>query len=176
MKIFTLVCSVLLLGCAIAFAQTPATEPGSATPVPASTPLAAAPSVSPAPTIPDDEQSLLAIEQEWSNANLHGDADYLSRLVTDDFVSTNGRGETNNKAAELKGAHDRTVHYTVFENHDMTVHLYNNAAIITGRTRLKGTISASGKLAEAEAQFTHFFIRVDNHWRAAGAHTSRMGD
>ena len=139
---------------------------------PAAPSPAAAPSASP---VPSDEQQLLAIEQEWSNAYLHGDAEYLARLFTDDFVFTSARAELNSKKDELREVRDRAVHYTVFENHDMMVRVHGDTAVVTGRSRLKGTVSASGKLTETDAQFTSTFARIDGRWRALAAHVSQVG-
>ena len=159
MKPIFVVCVLFLFGLCMVRAQTPTPAPET----PATTPSAAS-----------DEQQLLTIEQEWCGAYLHGDADYLTRLLTDDFVITNSRAEVNDKAAELQETRDRTVHYTVFENRDMTVRVHGDAAVVTGRTRLKGTIAASGKAIEAEVQFTDVFARIDGRWRAIAAHSSRV--
>lgn len=171
MKLILLACGVLVRGTLTLTAQEPLPGPTPA-PAPAATPDASPPPVA---VVVDDETQLLNIEQEWCNAYLHSDAGYLSRLLTDDFVFTNGQAETSDKTAELQQARDRTVHYTVFENRDMTVRLHGDTAVVTGRTRCKGTVAATGKFVDAEMQFTAVFARVQGRWRAVAAHVSRAG-
>lgn len=169
MKLILLACGVLVRGTLTLTAQEPLPGPTLA-PAPA-----AIPDSPPPVAVVDDETQLLNIEQEWCNAYLHSDADYLSRLLTDDFVFTSGQAETSDKAAELQQARDRTVHYTVFESRDMTVRLHGDTAVVTGRTRCKGTVAATGKFVDADAQFTAVFARVQGRWRAVAAHVSRVG-
>ena len=160
MRLIFLTCGALVWGTLSLSAQGPSPEP---TPTTTATPAT------------DDETQLLTVEQEWCNAYLHSDVDYLSRLLADDFIFTNDHAETNDKAQELQQARDRTVHYTVFENHDMTVHLHGDTAVVTGRTRFKGTVAATGKPAEAEVQFTDVFARLQGRWHAVAVHVSRVG-
>ena len=79
-------------------------------------------SIHAAPTAAEDEAAIMQIEREACNAYLHGDAGYLDALLTDDFSAINGRAELNDKAAELAEVRGKQVHYTTFENHDMTLH------------------------------------------------------
>lgn len=150
-------------------------EPSPATAASASPAASPAPPPSATPSVAADEEQLLGIQQEWADACLHADAEYVARLLTDDWVYTNERAEMSSKAAEIQQTRERTVRYTVFENHDMTVHLHGDAAVVTGRTRFKGTIAASGKLIEADVQFTDTFVRIEGRWRVAATHVSRAG-
>ena len=172
MKWILLVCGALIWGMVSLAAQepSPATTP---TPVPAPA-ATAAPVALPSAAV-DDETQLLAIEQEWGNACLHSDVDYLSRLLADDFVFTDERAGTGDKAQALREARERKMHYTLFENHDLMLHLHGDTAVVTGRTCFKGTVAATGKLVDADTQFTDVFARIQGRWRAVAAHVSRVG-
>ncbi len=119
------------------------------------------------------EAEILQIERDACNAYLHADADYLDKLLTEDFSAINGRGEINTKAEELAEVRQRAVRYTTFENRDMQVHLHGDTTVVVGLTTVKGETSEHKAFA-IEVRFTDVFTRIDGRWRMLAGHSSRI--
>lgn len=100
----------------------------------------------------------------------HSDADAMSELFTEDFTLTNSAGVVTTRTDDVNLARGKTVHYDKFEKKDMKARLHGDAAIVTGRTTVKGT---SGKNSfSAEFQFTDTLVLQDGRWRVASSHVS----
>ena len=125
------------------------------------------------PAASQDEQAILKIEKEACDAYLHGDADYLAGLLTDDFSFTNGRAEMNNKQEELAEVRAKKVHYTTFENQDMKVHLHGGTAVVIGKTIVKGTTEKNEPI-DIAVEFTDVFTKIGENWKMLAGHVSRI--
>ncbi|MDQ6810053.1 MAG: nuclear transport factor 2 family protein [Verrucomicrobiota bacterium] len=122
---------------------------------------------------PNESDQILRLEQEWCAAYQRGDADAIALALTDDYTLTDSKGQITGKADDLQDARSGKVHYDVFQNEEMKVRTYGGtAAIVTGKTKLKGT--ADGKAIDVLVQFTDTLVKVDNSWRLAAGHVSRL--
>jgi len=121
-----------------------------------------------------DEQAILQIEKDWCNAYLKGNVAYFQKIMTDDFTLTNAGGDVSTKAEEIADAKSGEVKYSVFEDKNMRVRLYGDAAVVTGQTVLKGTIVANGRVIDTKVQFTDTFVRQNGEWHAVAAHASKL--
>lgn len=120
-----------------------------------------------------DETEIRRVEDEACKAYLHSDADYLAKLLTEDFVFTNGQAEMSDKDAELAEVRAKAVHYTAFENSEMVVRQHGDQAVVTGITLVEGT-PIGGKPFSIKVRFTDVLARVDGHWRLLAGHVSRI--
>ena len=80
-------------------------------------------------------------------------------------ISSTTRG---NEIDELRNGR---VHYDVFENYDMKARLYDDTAVVVGKTHVRGT--AEGKAFDRVVQFTDTLIKRDGQWQLAAGHVSR---
>jgi ketosteroid isomerase-like protein len=117
------------------------------------------------------EDEVLAVAREWMDAYRHNDAAALDRILANDYMLTDSRGNRTTKADDLAAARAGSVHYDVYEPSDLRVRLYGDTAILTGKNRLRGT--TDGKPFELEITFTDTLSRIDGRWRAVAAHVSR---
>ena len=124
------------------------------------------------PGAPADEAAELQTIHDACKAFLDGDADRIAELLTEDFTLTDSSGVVTTRADDIEHARKGTILYEVFENHDMKVRLHGDAALITGRTTVKGT--AGDTPFAAEFQFTDTLVRSDGRWRVAASHVSRV--
>jgi ketosteroid isomerase-like protein len=119
------------------------------------------------------QQEVLQFERDACKAFLEADVVALERVLTPDFTLTLSNGEVSTRADEINELHSGKVHYDVFENYDMLARLYgNDAAVILGKTRVKGT--ADGKPFDRVVQFTDTLIKRDGRWQLAAGHVSRI--
>ncbi|HWM92393.1 MAG TPA: nuclear transport factor 2 family protein [Thermoanaerobaculia bacterium] len=125
-----------------------------------------------APEASGDEAAVLQAVRDACKTYLDGDADRLAEVLTEDFTLTDSSGVVTTRADDIEHARKGTIRYEVFENHDMKVRLHGDAAVITGRTTVKG--QAGGTPFAAEFQFTDTLVRRDGRWRFVASHVSRI--
>jgi uncharacterized protein (TIGR02246 family) len=119
-----------------------------------------------------DEAAVIQATHDACKAYLAGDADRLAEVLTEDFTLTDASGVVTTRADDIENAKKGTVRYEVFENYDMKVRLHGDAAVVTGRTRVKG--KAGDTPFAAEFQFTDTLVRREGRWRFAASHVSRV--
>ncbi len=125
-----------------------------------------------APAASDDEQAIRRVEQALCDAFRAGDADAIARLEDATYTLTNSRGEVTTRADDIADAKKGEVRYSEFRNHDTTIRLYGDAAIVLGITSLKGT--AGAKAFEADFRFTDTYVRRADGWKIAASHATRL--
>lgn len=119
-----------------------------------------------------DHEAVLAAERAACRAYQESDAAALETLLAEGYTLTNSRGEVAARAEDIAEVRGGSVHYTIFENRDMQVRLYGDAAVVTGKTFLQGTVA--GKPVAATFQFTDTLIRRAGRWLLAASHATRI--
>lgn len=119
-----------------------------------------------------DEAAVLEAVRATCKAYLDGDPARMTELLTADFTLTDASGAVSTREDDLENARKGTIRYQVFENHDMKVRLHGDAAIVTGRTTVKG--NAGSAAFAAEFQFTDTLVRDADRWKFAASHISRV--
>ena len=122
----------------------------------------------------DEENAVLQTERELCTAYLKGDADAIAQGVMEDYTLTNSTGKITTRADDINEAKKSNPKYEVFENYDMKVRLHGDAAIVTGRTHVKGI--SSGKPFDSQFQFTDTFVKDGARWRLYAGHVSKLPD
>lgn len=84
------------------------------------------------------EEEIKRIELERNEAILAGDSAALDRMTSDDYTFITQRGELRTKAEIVAGFKASTFKYSEREISDLTIRVYGNAAVVTGRARQKG--------------------------------------
>jgi ketosteroid isomerase-like protein len=121
-----------------------------------------------------DEQTINSIEHRWCEAFLKGDADYIDSVMDPTFVQTNVRGEISDKPQELTELRHGDIDYDRFETSDLKVHLYDNCAVVTGQTYIKGKVKATGRQIDASIRITDTFVKRNGAWKIVASHTTMV--
>src|SRR5689334_2858127 len=119
----------------------------------------------------DDEREIRKVETALCEALRAGDAASIARLEDDTYTLTNSKGEVTTRPDDIADA-KKGVRYDEFRNHDQTVRLYGDAAIVLGVTSVKG--SAGGKPFAADFRFTDTYVRRADGWKIAASHATRL--
>lgn len=119
-----------------------------------------------------DEREILRVEAAICHAFEVGDAAYLRTALDPRFTLVDSRGAVTDLAQNLAEVEAREPRYREFRNHDQSVRLYGDAAIVTGITSIKGT--AGGDAFQADFRFTDTWVYRDGRWIMAASHASRL--
>ncbi len=109
------------------------------------------------------EQSLMAIQRRWAAALVHRDIATLESILADDLAGIDTRGEPWNKEqylAEVKSSDFVAESASV---DDMTVRVFVNTAVVTGRYVEKST--NKGKETSVNARFVEVYAKRAGRWQ-----------
>jgi ketosteroid isomerase-like protein len=110
----------------------------------------------------------LAADRQFFAALLAGSAGDLDRILTDDFVIIDVMsGAEATKPAFLAVVGSGDLRFEAIEPAENRVRLYGQTAVITGRTRMRG--SYAGAPFAARSRYTHVFVEQAGRWRLASA-------
>jgi hypothetical protein len=115
-----------------------------------------------------DEQTLIALDKQWTAAELRLNADdqkTISRIVADDYTGTTPFGQIENKAqymAALKATPDTDV------ADEYVVHFFNDnkLAIMSHRGSVNG---------KPTYRSTHVWVKRGSNWELLQNHVSNIG-
>ncbi|MBZ5542726.1 MAG: nuclear transport factor 2 family protein [Acidobacteriia bacterium] len=115
----------------------------------------------------DVAAELKALENAWSDAMLKHDAAALDAILDDSLVEISPAGTVSNKAKDLADLKAGEPKLESFSLDDMKVHVYGNAAVVTGRFAIKGT--DKGKDISGTGRFTDTFVKRNGKWRCVAS-------
>ena len=87
---------------------------------------------------PSAEEEIRSLEQERNVAILNGDAAALGRMTADDYTFITLRGELRTKSEIVKGFQSGSFKYESRQISDLTIRVYGDTAVVTGRSNQKG--------------------------------------
>src|SRR5713101_6982780 len=116
--------------------------------------------------------ALLKLTDQITSAKSKKDVAQLERLLTDDFILTNPAGFVASRSEYLDGVKADTATYESVTNHDQVVNVYDNAAVVTGSTIVKGRYA--GNEIGGEFRFTNVFIKGKIGWQCAATQLTRV--
>ena len=119
-----------------------------------------------------DVEDVLRWEREGCAAYQGNDAATIERMVADGYVLTNSRGGYDTKADDLKAARNKDVTFTTFHNENMKVRIFDQTAIVTGTTIVKG-VAKDGSRIDLAVLFTDTLVKMNGRWQLVAGHVSK---
>jgi hypothetical protein len=117
-----------------------------------------------------EEGRLLALESAWNHAEQSKDARAMEQLLADTFVYVDYDGTLMNRKQYLSSVMKSKVQDEQINNDGMTVHLYGNAAVVTGAYRDKGI--EKGKPFVRRGRFIDTWINDKGTWRCVASQST----
>jgi ketosteroid isomerase-like protein len=111
---------------------------------------------------PSAEEEIQSLEQERNVAILNGDAAALDRMTADDYTFITLRGELRTKSEVVKGFQLGSFKYESRQISDLTIRVYGDTAVVTGRSNQKGM--ENGKNYSGDYRFTRVYVRQKGRW------------
>ncbi|WP_222873211.1 nuclear transport factor 2 family protein [Hankyongella ginsenosidimutans] len=113
------------------------------------------------------------LESQYESSVRQQDVATLERLIANDFVATSSRGELRDKATEIADiAPAPGIEVRGFELDDISVRLFGDAAIVTGRAKLDVRIGA--RASSSVSRYTRIYARREENWRIVGQQLTRI--
>ena len=117
-----------------------------------------------------EEGRLVALESAWNHAEQSKDAAALNQLLSESLVYVDYDGSLLNKKEFLATTLHNSVQQETINNDGMTVHVYGNAAVVTGVYRDKGI--EKGKPFLRRGRFTDTWINQNGTWQCVASQST----
>ena len=111
----------------------------------------------------DDKAVVAKLDIEYQAAVKANDVATMSRILADDFVLVNGRGQAFTKADLLKSAASKDFLYEHQEDTNQTVRVWGNTAVVTALLWLKGTNKSVP--FDYKLWFSDTYVRTPAGWK-----------
>jgi ketosteroid isomerase-like protein len=116
------------------------------------------------------EQELIKAENQWNDALVHVDIEALDKLIATEYAETGDKGQRSTKAEHLSSVKSGDFKVTSAVLDDLKVHVYGNAAVVTGRNTTKE--QEKGKDTSGVYRFTDTWAKRDGRWQCVASHWS----
>jgi len=113
---------------------------------------------------PSVEEQIKKMEKDRAAAVVKADVATLEGLTSDDYVLINANGQVSNKAETMNNIKTGVIKLTSNEVSDMTVRVYGDTAVVTGKSTAKGTIG--GIALKGPVMFTRVYVKKNGKWQS----------
>src|SRR5215216_4623673 len=118
-------------------------------------------------------QELTDIQQQLAKAWMAGDRAAIERIIAPDWSVTGTDGRVSTRADVLRDVFETKVHHiTLVEIDNVSVRVFGDGAVVTGRTHGRGEYS--NVPYDVTLRFTDVFVRHDGRWQAVASHASLL--
>jgi ketosteroid isomerase-like protein len=114
------------------------------------------------------------METDRAAAVVKGDWAKLEKETSDDYTLINMNGQMSNKSQMVEGFKSGQNKLTADDLSDMTVRVYDNVAVVTGKLDVKGTMG--GKDVTGQGMFTRVYVKKGGHWQAVALQQTRLSN
>ncbi|MDQ3252943.1 MAG: nuclear transport factor 2 family protein [Acidobacteriota bacterium] len=121
------------------------------------------------------EQEVLQLDRELIEARrkaTKGDATALDRILADDFIATSLRGRVANKAQYIKYSTRPNLSFHNFNTEEVKARVYGDAAVITGRTTVKGRYQ--DEEFDTQFRYTRLYVKRGGLWQIVTSHLTSV--
>lgn len=126
-----------------------------------------------AQNVKSDQDVLIELEREWDAAFHSQNAEFIERVLADEFIATYGDGTRGDKAKELALAREFDQQVDSSHLDDFMVKVYRDTAIVWFTQYLVGPVK--GKPTEVQYQYMDVWVVRDGRWQAVASQSTRVG-
>jgi ketosteroid isomerase-like protein len=112
------------------------------------------------------------LEDARNQAILKGDAAAIEKMTSDDYTFITLKGELRTKPEIVKGFASGSFKYQSRTISDLKVHVYGDAAVMTGRSIQKGV--ENGKDYSGDYWFTRVYAKQNGAWLTVALQTTMI--
>jgi len=118
------------------------------------------------------EDTLIQMENEWTQADTNHDAAALNRILAEDWIGIDFEGTVSNKPQALKGIASGAANLESVVLRNMKVRVFGNMAVITGTDTERGEYH--GKDSSGRYVWTDVFVRRNGRWQAVSSQSTKL--
>ena len=118
------------------------------------------------------EQQIAQLEEQSRDAALKGDSSFLEKHLANDYVRIRPDGNMEDRQQAIDAMKNGTVKFSSIDVADRQIHVYGNAAVVTGKATVKGTMN--GNAVDGDYRTSRTWVKVGGQWKVAAFHTSAM--
>lgn len=120
-----------------------------------------------------DESPPLSVERQFFTALVEASVEDLDRVLGDDFILIEVMGGSEiTKPLLVAAIGSGQLKFEAIEPADSRVRIYQSAAVITGRTQMKGRFGETP--FTVSSRYTHVFVEEEGRWRMVSAQGTQI--
>jgi ketosteroid isomerase-like protein len=116
---------------------------------------------------------IMHLARDWTAAELRGDIAFLQMVLSDDFIGIGPLGFMLTKQEWLARHQSGDLKYQSLDLDEVTVRIYNEAAVLIGRQTQAATYR--GSAITAQLRTTLVLVQNQEQWWLASLHFSSIG-
>ena len=110
------------------------------------------------------EEQVRKLERDLVSALVRGDLKVLDRILAGDLIYIHSSGLVDTKASFIDSIKSGALKYEAIDHDDISVRMFNNLALITGRSAVK--VRSGGESAELRKPATQIHLHLRKARRA----------
>jgi ketosteroid isomerase-like protein len=114
----------------------------------------------------------MQMERDWAKAMMSGDNATMDRIIASDWVLTDPMGHRTSRAEAVGDLRSGALKFESTVPLDMEVRVFGDTALVSGRTRDKGTFK--GQDISGDYRFTDVFVKRDGRWQAVSTQVTKV--
>ena len=118
-----------------------------------------------------DEEALLQIERDWTNAAINKDKEVLENILAKDYVGNRDEGVRNKKQA-IASVMSSALKIESLENSDMQPMVFGDTGVVYGMVSAKG--KRSSKDIGGKYRFTDIYEKRDGIWQCVASYSTEV--
>jgi len=112
------------------------------------------------------EQYIRESEKQWAEAVASGDSTVIQRILADDFVGVDVKGNQYDKQHEVHGTHDAPKYFKSNHLNDVKIRFYGNTAVAQGD---ETWVRYSGEQLTGRFVWTDTWVLRNDKWQIVAA-------
>ncbi len=126
-----------------------------------------------------NSENLIQAIQNFNTAFENGDVDKLDKMITNNYIHTNGSwkafgkedwlGYMSKRRTRLDSGELRIGKYQM---NDLNIEMYGTAAVVTGKITIEGI--ENGESFSRDIRISNFWVFRNGRWKRAGFHDTRI--
>ena len=117
-------------------------------------------------------EEIRKVDRERIQAQVSADRVALDQIYADDFIGIGPSGTLRTKKDVLSDFASGSLKFQSITTDDVRVRVYDNAAVETGLSTMKG--QDAGNVVPEENRFTRVWIKQGGRWRLVANHYSNL--
>ena len=118
------------------------------------------------------ELQIKTLHEQSRQAALKGDAGFLEKYLTDDYLGIGDDGRPITKDQNLQMLKSGAIKYEAIDERDVKVRVYGDTAIVSALASVKLTVD--GKSIRGDHRATFVWVKQEGNWKEASFQATRI--